>query len=139
MTPSWRLSHSKSSPRLARRGRAIGSLRNDLLQVPATKGEQEAHQLSNRLATVLVPFLALLCLLGTIFAPAVVDLMFPGYGEVEGKRELTVELTRIMMPFLLFMALAAKAMGVLNSKGFSAFRPWHRLSSTSPRSRPASF
>ena len=83
----------------------------------ATKGEREAHQLSNRLATVLVPFLALLCLLGVIFAPAVVDLMFPGYGEVEGKRELTVELTRIMMPFLLFIALAAKAMGVLNSKG----------------------
>lgn len=83
----------------------------------AAKGEREAYQLSNSLTTALVPFLTGMCLLGLIFAPTLVDAMFPGYGKVEGKRELTVELTRIMTPFLLFVALAAKAMGVLNSKG----------------------
>ena len=82
-----------------------------------TKGDQEAFRLSNRLATVLVPTLALICLLGIVFAPGVVDLMFPGFAEVPGKRDLTIQLARIMIPFLLFIALAAKAMGVLNAKG----------------------
>ncbi len=83
----------------------------------SAKGDEAAFRLSNLLATVLVPMLAVLCLLGVIFAPQVVDVMFPGFDQVPGKKELTVELARIMMPFLLFIALAAKAMGVLNSKG----------------------
>ena len=82
-----------------------------------TSGDQEAFRLSNRLATVLVPTLAIICLLGIVFAPGVVDLMFPGFAEVPGKRDLTIQLARIMIPFLLFIALAAKAMGVLNAKG----------------------
>ena len=86
-------------------------------QYLAGKGEAEAYRLSNRLATVLVPMLALLCLLGLIFTPTIVDWMFPGFAEVPGKKELTVFLARIMIPFLLFIALAAKAMGVLNAKG----------------------
>jgi putative peptidoglycan lipid II flippase len=69
------------------------------------------------LATILTPLLAVICLLGVIFTPAIVDFMFPGFAEVAGKRELTIHLARIMFPFLLFIALAAKAMGVLNAKG----------------------
>ncbi len=83
----------------------------------ATKGQEEAFRLSNRLVTVLVPMLGAICLLGVVFAPAIVDAMFPGFAEVPGKRELTVQLARIMIPFLLFIALAAKAMGVLNAEG----------------------
>jgi len=86
-------------------------------QYLSTKGEREAYELSNRLATILVPVVALICILVMVFAPQLVDLIFPGYAEVPGKKELTVQLTRIMAPFLLFVALAAKAMGVLNSKG----------------------
>jgi putative peptidoglycan lipid II flippase len=86
-------------------------------QCLATKGDEEAFRLSNRLATVLVPMLAVICLLGLVFAPGLVDLMFPGFAEVPGKRDLTIQLARIMIPFLLFVALAAKAMGVLNAKG----------------------
>ena len=83
----------------------------------AGPGDQKAFRLSNRVATILVPLLALICLLGVAFAPPIVDLMFPGFGEVPGKKELTILLTRVMMPFLLFIALAAKAMGVLNARG----------------------
>ena len=86
-------------------------------QCLATKGDEEAFRLSNRLATVLVPMLAVICVLGLVFAPGLVDLMFPGFAEVPGKRDLTIQLARIMIPFLLFVALAAKAMGVLNAKG----------------------
>ena len=81
------------------------------------EGEAEAYRLSNRLATVLVPLVAAICLVGLVFTPGIVGWMFPGFAEVEGKKELTVLLARIMIPFLLFVALAAKAMGVLNVKG----------------------
>lgn len=83
----------------------------------STQGKDEAFRLSNRLATVLIPMLSLICIAGVVFAPFIVDVMFPGFAQVEGKRELTIFLARIMIPFLLFIALAAKAMGVLNSLG----------------------
>lgn len=83
----------------------------------AESGKSEAQALSNRLATLLVPVIAVICLIGVVWAPPIVSSIFPGYSEIEGKHELTVLLTRLMMPFLLFIALAAKAMGVLNSHG----------------------
>lgn len=86
-------------------------------QTLSTEGKEEAYALSNRLTTLLVPVLIVICVLGTVFAPPLVNFMFPGYAEIEGKYELTVLMTRVMMPFLLLIALAAKAMGVLNSHG----------------------
>jgi len=81
------------------------------------RGKQAAFDLSNRLATVLTPVLAVICLLGAWMAPEVVGWMAPGFSEISGKSELTTLLTRIMIPYLLFVSLAAKAMGVLNSLG----------------------
>ncbi len=81
----------------------------------ASDGRERAFELSNRLTTLLVPVVALVCLGGVVFAPQIVDVMFPGFAHVEGKKELTVFLTRVMMPFLLFATLAAKAMGVLQA------------------------
>ena len=86
-------------------------------QTLSAKGKEEAYALSNRLTTLLVPVLIAICVLGSVFAPTLVNFMFSGYAEIEGKLELTVLMTRVMMPFLLFIALAAKAMGVLNSHG----------------------
>ena len=86
-------------------------------QTMAEKGTRQAHELSNRLTTLLVPVVAGICLLGALFAPSLVSFIFPGYSSIEGKHELTVLMTRVMVPFLLFIALAAKAMGVLNSHG----------------------
>jgi len=86
-------------------------------QYMVTKGDREAFRLSNLVVTVLAPLVALLSLFGVIFAPSLVDLLFPGFAHVPGKRDLTITLTRIMMPFLFFIALAAKAMGVLHAKG----------------------
>ncbi len=86
-------------------------------QTLSEEGAKKANSLSNRLGALLVPVVAVICVAGTVFAPGIVQLLFPGYLAIEGKFELTVLLTRIMMPFLLFIALAAKAMGVLNSHG----------------------
>lgn len=81
------------------------------------RGKQAAVELSNRLATVLTPLLAVICLLGAVGAPTIVSWMAPGFADTPGKAELTTLLTRIMIPYLLFVSLAAKAMGVLNSLG----------------------
>lgn len=82
-----------------------------------TKGEKDARRLFNLLTTVLVPAVGGICLLLIVFMPSIVDLMAPGFAATPGKRELTIVMGRIMAPFLLFMALAAQAMGALNSKG----------------------
>ena len=53
---------------------------------------------------------------GIIFAEPIVRLLVkPEYAANAMKLELTVMLTRIMMPFLTFIALAAAAMGMLNA------------------------
>ena len=80
-----------------------------------TRSKAEAARLANLVATALIIVVGSLCAAGMIFAPALVRLLAPGYSAVPGKFELAVSMTRIMFPFLLLVALAAQAMGVLNA------------------------
>jgi putative peptidoglycan lipid II flippase len=84
-------------------------------QTLASKGKKEAAELSNLVATAIMLFVGFLCLLGIVFSPVLVNLMASGFHQVPGKFELAVKLTRVMFPFLLLVALAAQAMGVLNA------------------------
>jgi len=79
------------------------------------KGRKEAALLSNLVATGLIIVVGLFCLLGIVFTPAWVNLLASGFHQVPGKFELSLKLTRIMFAFLLLVALAAQAMGVLNA------------------------
>ncbi len=81
----------------------------------AKKGRAEAAALANLVATAVILIVGGLCLLGVIFSPQLVRLLAPGFVEVPGKFELAVTMTRIMFPFLLLVALAAQAMGILNA------------------------
>jgi len=85
-------------------------------QVQQSKGAEEAFRLSNRVATALMLVLSAVCIIGWIFAPTIVYWLAPGFYDVPGKADLTIHLTRIMIPFLLLIALAAKAMGILNAR-----------------------
>jgi integral membrane protein MviN len=87
------------------------------MQYLTTKNKQEAARLANLVSTGIVFVVGALCLLGMIFSPALVELTASGFKQVPGKFELTVQLTRIMFPFLLLVALAAQAMGMLNACG----------------------
>ncbi|MGE0454062.1 MAG: murein biosynthesis integral membrane protein MurJ [Vicinamibacteria bacterium] len=82
----------------------------------ARGGPEEAHRLARRLVSALGVLLAILVTLGIAFAGPIVELLAPGYGGVAGKTELTVMLTRVMMPFLPLVSLAAVAMGMLNAQ-----------------------
>jgi putative peptidoglycan lipid II flippase len=81
----------------------------------ANRGKEEAARLANLVATALILIVGIVCALGVIFAPPLVRLLAPGFAAVPGKFELAVAMTRTMFPFLLLVALAAQAMGVLNA------------------------
>jgi putative peptidoglycan lipid II flippase len=82
-----------------------------------TKSKREAAVLANLVATAIILVVGAVCVLGTLFSPQLVRWLAPGFELVPGKFELAVTMTRIMFPFLLFVALAAQAMGILNACG----------------------
>ncbi|MFM2125536.1 MAG: murein biosynthesis integral rane protein MurJ, partial [Acidobacteriota bacterium] len=81
----------------------------------ARRSKEDAARLANLVATAIIIVVGTVCALGMILAPQLVDLLASGFRAVPGKFELAVEMTRIMFPFLLLVALAAQAMGVLNA------------------------
>jgi putative peptidoglycan lipid II flippase len=90
------------------------------------QGDEAAWALGRQLMSTLFAVLLGLCTLGWIFAPQIIGLIAGGFAAVPGKLALTVTLTRIMLPFLPAVALAAAAMGMLNARGvffLPAFAP----------------
>jgi putative peptidoglycan lipid II flippase len=86
-------------------------------QEEARRGEGGAWRLANLVVNALGLIVGGVCLLGIIFAPAITTAIAPGFASIPGKTELTVQLTRVMFPFLFLVALAAVAMGILNTRG----------------------
>lgn len=78
-------------------------------------GRESAWRLANYVINSLIAITAVLVILGVIFAEPLVELFAGAYRSVPGKLELTVFLTRLMLPFLTFVAVAAACMGMLNS------------------------
>jgi putative peptidoglycan lipid II flippase len=81
----------------------------------AKRTKQDAARLANLVATAILLVVGSLCVLGMVFAPQLVGLLASGFRETPEKFELAVHMTRIMFPFLLLVALAAQAMGILNA------------------------
>ncbi len=80
-----------------------------------TEGTQSALDLSVKVFNFLFLAVAFICALGIVFAPQLVNLFAHKWEPAQ--RELTIELTRWMFPFLLLVVLAAVAMGALNARG----------------------
>jgi len=79
------------------------------------KGEGEAKELANTCFTLLTIVMALITVIGIIFSPQIVSLMFPGFAVEPSKLELTVLLNRLMFPYIFFVSLVALCMGILNT------------------------
>jgi putative peptidoglycan lipid II flippase len=84
------------------------------------RGEAEAWTLGRQLMVSLLALLLPLCVLGYVLAPWLVRAFAPGFAAIPGKLDLTVMLTRVMLPFLPAVALAAACMGMLNARGHFA-------------------
>jgi putative peptidoglycan lipid II flippase len=78
-------------------------------------GKESAWRLANYVINALLVITLLIVVLGVVFAEPLVELFAGAYRSVPGKLELTVFLTRLMLPFLTLVALAAACMGMLNS------------------------
>ncbi len=108
-------------PNLLRELLAEGSMSAAFIPVfteTLTKDSREsARHLANAVFARLLVILVVLVGLGIIFAPYVVKLIALGWVHraEHDKYVIGVTLTRIMFPYLLFIGLAALAMGMLNS------------------------
>ena len=107
-------------PNLLRELFAEGSMSSAVIPVLTehqTKyGDEEAKRLVRIIFTSITIFVGLICVLGIIFAPAIVTAIAPGFLNMPDKFSLTVLLTRLMFPFLLFISFAAIVMGALNTR-----------------------
>ena len=79
------------------------------------KTEQEAWRLASLVLNALAIVLSAITIIGVIFSRQFVELIADGFSPE--KAALATTLTQIMFPFILLVALAAVAMGVLNTKG----------------------
>jgi putative peptidoglycan lipid II flippase len=106
-------------PNLARELFAEGALSSAFVptftRYLTTKTHAETRELSNITATMILVIAGSFCALGMLLSPLIVNLFAPGFQAVPGKSALAASLVRIMFPFLLLLALAAQAQGVLYS------------------------
>lgn len=79
------------------------------------RSEEEAWRLASMVMNALAVVLSVITILGIIFSKQIVGLIAKGFPPE--KAALATTLTQIMFPFILLIALAAVAMGVLNTKG----------------------
>ncbi len=84
-------------------------------QLRKEKSREELWKFANAFFFDLTLIMALLAVLGIVFSPLLVKIIAPGFGDVQGKWELTIFLTRIMFPYIFLISLAALAMAILNS------------------------
>jgi putative peptidoglycan lipid II flippase len=107
-------------PNLLRDLFAEGALSTAFTTVFAQTSEEEGDEAAWRFGSLVLSTLLLilggLCLAGILLSPLLVDATSFGFRAVAGKHEMTVRLTRLLFPFILFISLAAAVMGMLNAR-----------------------
>ena len=111
-------------PNLLRRLFAEGSLTVSFVPVfveyLAAGKRQEALDMARSAFRMLALVLVVTTVIGILCAPLLVRVMAPGFVDIPGKFVLTVALTRMMFPYIIFIGLVALSMGVLNGLGHFA-------------------
>jgi len=77
--------------------------------------KEEAFELANIVTTGILLVVGFIVLIGLIITPFIVFITAKGFTAEPEKFQLAVEMTRIMMVFLLLVSLSALVMGMLNS------------------------
>ena len=106
-------------PNLLRRLMGEGSLSSSFVPVFSEyltqKDMKETQELYNVVFTALLVALTVVSAIGIIFAPQITRMIAYGFRSNPEKMQLTILLTRLLFPFLLFICLAALQLSVLNS------------------------
>lgn len=107
-------------PNLLRRLTAEGAMTPAFvpvfMRVQGERSREETWRFATRAFFDLALVVFGLVLVGILFAPGVVRIIAFGFRSDPGKEALTLQLTRIMFPYILFVSLAALAGAVLNSR-----------------------
>ena len=107
-------------PNVLRRLTAEGSMTLAFLplytEIREHKDRESARKFAAKTLTLILAATTILSGLGIIFSPQLVFLFAAGFASSPEKFELTVLLTRVMFPYLIFVSLVAWAMGVLNAE-----------------------
>jgi putative peptidoglycan lipid II flippase len=101
-------------PNLFRELLAEGALTNSFVPIYKSLSKDEARRLSSALLGLLVVVNSLVLIAAYVLAPWIVHLLLLGDGNVN--EALTLELVRIVFPFLFAISLSAWAMGILNAE-----------------------
>ncbi len=80
-----------------------------------TGGKKQSQKFANTVFNVLLLGVLIFVLVIEIFMPGFVFIIAPGFTENNDKLELTILLTRITFPFLLFVSLSSFFSAILNS------------------------
>jgi putative peptidoglycan lipid II flippase len=80
-------------------------------------GKEEALLMANRVISALLVILGGVTLVFFFGAKGFVYLLAAKSAQIPGKFELSVQMTQIMSPFLLCVAIASVLMGILNARG----------------------
>ena len=106
-------------PNLLRRLFAEGAFSQAFVPILAEyknrRGVAETRALVDHVAAVLTVALVLVTAVGVVAAPLIVTFTAPGFTATPEKFALTVDLLRIVFPYILFIALTACAGGILNT------------------------
>ena len=117
-------------PNLLRRLFAEGSLTVSFVPVfveyLAAGKRQAALAMARSAFRLLTLVLIAVAVIGVLCAPLIVRLIAPGFMDVPEKFALTVTLTRIMFPYIIFIGLVALSMGVLTDLGTLRRLRWRR-------------
>ncbi|MEX0830698.1 MAG: murein biosynthesis integral membrane protein MurJ [Nitrospirales bacterium] len=106
-------------PNLLRELFAEGSMSSAFIPVfteyHSTRSREETWELASAAFTTLLTLVTIVTLLGILAAPSLVWLLAPGLHDDAAQLATTTLLTQIMFPYLVFVSLAALAMGILNA------------------------
>lgn len=84
-----------------------------LSEYAAKKDKEELWSLIGVVLSFALIILSLITILGIIFTPWIVRVIAPGFIAEPEKLRLTIQLTRIMFPYLVLIGLTAYSMGIL--------------------------
>jgi putative peptidoglycan lipid II flippase len=79
------------------------------------RSEEEARRFAEEILAAFMPLLMLVTAIFMIFMPAFIGLIGAGWTDEPTKFALAVDLTRITMPYLVFICLVSLFSGILNS------------------------
>ncbi len=111
-------------PNLLRRLFAEGSLSIAFIPVfteyLTNRGKDDAFEMARSAIRLLSVLLVTTAIIGILLSPIIIRVIAPGFAESPEKLSLTIFLTRIMFPYILFIGMVALSMGILNVLGHFA-------------------